>query len=870
MKHLLLNCFPLTLLSLLCLSHFSQEASLIGDSQILLRVKKTQLIDNNGSLKDWVPNTEHGPCNWTGITCDARNRSVVSIGLSGAGIYGGFPFGFCRIRTLRSLSVDQNYLGGVISPESILLCSHLHHLSLSNNCFVGGLPDFSSEFSELRQLDLSSNNFTGDIPASFGRFPRLRVLILSSNLLNGTIPPFLGNLSELTVLELAYNPFSPGPLPSQLGNLSKLENLFLAGVHCGGNIPDSIGKLVSLKNLDLSGNNLSDKIPDSISGLRSVEQIVLYLNQLSGEIPEGLGNLSSLTSLDLSQNRLTGKLPDSVSALHLSYMALNDNLLEGEVPVSLASNPNLQILRIFNNSFTGKLPEDLGRNSDLEELDVSTNGLIGELPKYICERHKFKRLITFKNHLSGTLPEQYGDCHSLEYVRIMDNQLSGKVPPNFWRLPGLHVLEMDNNRFEGSVSISGARELTRLLISGNRFSGQFSAEICEFHELIKIDMSRNRFTGEVPLCITGLRKLQKLSLQENMFTGEIPRNVNSWTDLTLLNLSYNQFSGTIPPELGNLPNLDYLDLAVNSLTGEIPPELANLKPSLFKVSGNKLSGEVPSGFNNKAYLSGLVGNPGLCSPVIKALSPCSKSKPFSSVAIIISAVCVVLLLGFSLWFLKSKKSFFVNGKSKRSFKTTTFQRVVFKEEDIIPLLTSENLIGTGSSGRVYRVKLKTGETVAVKKLFEEAISKPNTESVFKSEVETLGRIRHVNIVKLLCSCSADDFRILVYEYMENGSLGDVLHGENCKELMDWSRRFTIAFGAAQGLAYLHHDCVPAIIHRDIKSNNILLDHEFRPHVADFGLAKTLQRKVSEEGGAMSRIAGSYGYIAPGQFAYISF
>jgi len=84
--------------------------------------------------------------------------------------------------------------------------------------------------------------------------------------------------------------------------------------------------------------------------------------------------------------------------------------------------------------------------------------------------------------------------------------------------------------------------------------------------------------------------------------------------------------------------------------------------------------------------------------------------------------------------------------------------------------------------------------------------------------------------------------------------------------VDWSRRVAIAVGAAQGLAYLHHDSVPAIVHRDVKSNNILLDREFVPRVADFGLAKTLQREATQ--GAMSRVAGSYGYIAPGQFSFV--
>lgn len=855
----------LTIFLLLCLLFSSGSAlSLARDSQILLQVKNTRLEDKNESLKNWVQNREHNPCNWTGITCDARNRSVVSIDLSETGIYGDFPFGFCRIQTLKTLSLASNFLGNAISPQSLFPCSRLRHLNLSDNCFVGTLPEFTPEFAELRQLDLSKNNFTGDIPASFGRFPQLRVLVLSGNLLNGTIPPFLGNLSELTRLELAYNPLKPGPLPSQIGNLSKLEILYLAQLNLIGNIPPSIGNLVSLKNFDLSQNSLSGKIPDSISGLKSVEQIELFENHLSGELPLGLGNLTSLALLDLSENALTGKLAEAIASLQLYVLNLNDNLLSGEIPECLASNPNLQTLKLFNNSFSGKLPQDLGRNSDIEEFDVSTNGFIGELPKFLCQRNKLQRLITFTNRFTGNLPDRYGECYTLEYVRIENNQHCGPVPPRFWSLPRLQFLKMDNNRFEGSLSgsISRARGITKLILSDNSFSGQFPAGICELDQLVEIDIGNNRFTGEVPTCITGLRKLQKLKMQQNMFTGEIPGNVTSWTDLTELNLSHNRFTGSIPPKLGDLPDLIYLDLAVNSLTGKIPVELTNLTLNQFNVSNNKLYGEVPSGFNQQVYFSGLMGNPGLCSPVMKTLRPCSThNRPFSLVAITVLASCVLLLLVSLLWFAKRKSPPFV-GKSKRAFMTTAFQRVGFTEEDIVPFLTSENVIGRGSSGQVYRVKLKTGQTVAVKKLWGGSTQKPDTESAFRSEIETLGRIRHANIVKLLFSCSADDFRILVYEYMVNGSLGDVLHENKCGELMDWSKRFTIAVGAAQGLAYLHHDCVPAIVHRDVKSNNILLDHEFVPRVADFGLAKTLKREASE--GAMSRVAGSYGYIAPGQ------
>jgi serine/threonine protein kinase len=171
------------------------------------------------------------------------------------------------------------------------------------------------------------------------------------------------------------------------------------------------------------------------------------------------------------------------------------------------------------------------------------------------------------------------------------------------------------------------------------------------------------------------------------------------------------------------------------------------------------------------------------------------------------------------------------------------------------------------------VKLKSGQTLAVKKLWGETGQKTESESVFRSEVETLGRVRHGNIVKLLMCCNGEEFRFLVYEFMENGSLGDVLHSEKehrAVSPLDWTTRFSIAVGAAQGLSYLHHDSVPPIVHRDVKSNNILLDHEMKPRVADFGLAKPLKREDNDgvSDVSMSCVAGSYGYIAP-EYGYTS-
>ncbi|KAE8655841.1 LRR receptor-like serine/threonine-protein kinase HSL2 [Hibiscus syriacus] len=359
----------------------------------------------------------------------------------------------------------------------------------------------------------------------------------------------------------------------------------------------------------------------------------------------------------------------------------------------------------------------------------------------------------------------------------------------------------------------------------------------------------------MPYCITDL-KLQTLDLQDNELTGKIPDSVSSWTELTELNLARNRFTGEIPPTLGSLPALLYLDLSGNLLSGKIPEDLKKLRLNQFNLSDNFLNCRVPSGFNHEYFVTGLLGNPNLCSPSLEPLPPCPRIKPATLYVIAIITSCFLLLIGSLVWYFRTHSKFV--SKIRRPYKVTSFNGSSSAKSRYSHFLKC--IIGTGGSGRVYKLKLKTGQTVAVKRLWG---VKREAEDVFKSKTELLSRIRHGNIVKLLMCCSGDEFRILIYEYMENGSLGDFLHGDKCAGLADWPKRFTIAIGAAKGLTYLHHDCQPPIVHRDVKSNNILLDA-----VADFGLAKTFQITVGDSGGgaAMSLVAGTHGYIAP-EYSY---
>jgi hypothetical protein len=172
------------------------------------------------------------------------------------------------------------------------------------------------------------------------------------------------------------------------------------------------------------------------------------------------------------------------------------------------------------------------------------------------------------------------------------------------------------------------------------------------------------------------------------------------------------------------------------------------------------------------------------------------------------------------------------------------------------------VLGRGACGTVYKAVLRCGRIIAVKRLASNREGN-NIDNSFRAEILTLGNIRHRNIVKLYGFCNHQGSNLLLYEYLARGSLGELLHGSSCG--LDWRTRFKIALGAAQGLAYLHHDCKPRIFHRDIKSNNILLDEKFEAHVGDFGLAKVIDMPQWK---SMSAVAGSYGYIAPGKISKV--
>eukprot|EP00253_Pinus_taeda_P010240 PITA_10240 len=744
-------------------------------------------------------------------------------------------------------------------------CSKLEYLNLTNNSLSGTLPDFSP-LKSLQILDLTINSFTGPFPAS------------------------VGNLPELTSLSLANNPFNPGNIPEELINLKKLNLLYLASCNLEGEIPSFILNFTDLGLLDLSINNLRGSIPREISKLSKLYQLELYSNKLSGNIPRELANLTFLQYFDASKNMLSGNIPEEVGNLrNLVSFQLYMNQLSGPIPEGFGEFPYLVGLSLYRNNFTGQLPQKLGSLSKFNLLDVSENQFSGPLPKDMCRGGNLQYFLVLDNFFTGGLPETYGDCKTLVRFRVKNNSLSGPVPKGIWGLPNVNIIDLSFNNFVGGIDpdIANVKELSELYIQDHQLSGILVPEIGMAKLLVKLEASNNQFTGPIPKEIGDLSELTDLLLQNNMFEGSIPDEAGSCTSLVVVNLAENNLQGSIPESLGSIADLNSLNLSNNKLSGSIPSSLGALKLSLLDLSNNELSGPVPDSLINEVNRHSFSGNRGLCANssgndnydnnnILEACSDSHRGKEARQMGIISGLIFGAALLLLVLGLIHFQRRYrqnqldLMDEKDNSSWSLVSFQNLSFSAEDVHEaLLDEDNIIGRGGSGTVYCVTMQN-ETVAVKRIWTKNINsnkRNGLDKLIKAEVDILGTIRHKNIVKLYCHLSNGNSNLLVYECMPNGNLFDALHGNNEeKKLMrrgmdlDWPTRYKIALGAAHGLAYLHYDSLPAIVHRDIKSTNILLDKFYEAKIADFGIAKNLQAC----GGRDSTVAfaGTHGYIAP--------
>ncbi|KAJ9561073.1 hypothetical protein OSB04_006233 [Centaurea solstitialis] len=423
------------------------------------------------------------------------------------------------------------------------------------------------------------------------------------------------------------------------------------------------------------------------------------------------------------------------------------------------------------------------------------------------------------------IPKELGNLKSMLNLYLNDNQLSGPIPKELGLLTQLLDLDLSNNKLSELIP----------------------ATLADCRPLVSLNLSHNDLDHEVPLEILMLRQLTKLDLSHNSLVGKISSRYQNLQSIEVLNLSHNHLSGTIPLVFTDMPSLTYADISYNNLEGSIPKCNA---------------------FSNASLLE---GNKGLCGD-IEGFQRCTISGEYKHlgsviVVLIILGAVVFLSVGVGLViFLKKRKrncKLEVLQEGHQSlFCITNFDGKALYDE----ILNATNnfdiefCIGEGTHGIVYKAILRSDAIVAVKKL-DSQFQNSNDRS-FVNEVTTLINIKHRNIVKLYGFCSHTRHSFLIYAYLERSSLKALLDEENEAMGLDWSKRLKIIKGVADALSYMHHDCSPPIVHRDLSSKNVLLDMDYEAHVSDFGTAKFLKLDSSN----WSDLAGTYGYIAP-EFAY---
>ncbi|XP_028052504.1 LOW QUALITY PROTEIN: probable LRR receptor-like serine/threonine-protein kinase At3g47570 [Camellia sinensis] len=722
-----------------------------------------------------------------------------------------------------------NNLEGSIPPQLSIL-SKLNQLSLSRNHFSGNSPPSLGNLSALQTLDLLRDNLHGSIPSELGQLSNLQYFQLSLNTLSGMAPAQLCNISSVQVFDVRNNSLG-GSFPSNLGlNLPKLQSLLTSvnkffGNHFSGNIPPSLGNLSALQILDLAHNNLHRTIPIELGHLSNLYAFQLSSNNLSGMVPDQLYSISTIQIFSVTNNSLSGNFPSNLGLTlpKLQLFLADKNQFFGSIPASLANASGLAEISIGDNALIGPIPLNLGSLQYLQVLHIAGNPLgtdkandISFLTTLInCTN---LRVLSLSNiQIGGNLPNSIGNLSStLTWVWLDENYISGNIPQEITELVGLSYITIDTNMLTGSIPDS----------------------VGKLTNLQKFYLFINNISGEILYSIGNITGLVSLILEENMLEGSIPVSLGYCSNLEGLHLARNRLTGGIPGEVIGLSSL-FLGFIVreNYLTGPLPLEVGKSdKLTVLDISENKLSGEIPSTLGNCLMLDSLEME-GVC-------------------------VCAVIYR-----FRNSKQQPSSSSTEKNQYPQLSYAELHQSTNGF----SSDNLIGKGRYGSVYKGILNSDEqTVAVKVL---NLQESGAYKSFLAECEALGNLRHRNLVKVITSCSSvdfkgNDFKALVFEFMQNGSLESWLYPssleQNDTENLNLTQRLNMAIDVALALEYLHHHYDIPIAHCDLKLSNVLLDNNLSARVGDFGLAKFLATTGDSNYAQSSSIGirGTVGYIAP--------
>ncbi|XP_068658707.1 receptor protein kinase TMK1-like [Aristolochia californica] len=705
-----------------------------------------------------------------------------------------------------------------------------------------------------------------------GRVTRIQVKDHKDVLQGKRLPPEIGTFDNLDTLEL-FNNFLSGPLPSLKG-LINLQSLLLHDNNFTA-FPDDFFKGMSSLTIVVLDHNtqlLNWTIPDALRDCTLLKNFSANSAQIIGTIPDFLGGMNSLQHLALADNKLEGGLPASFAGSGINTLWLNNQ--EGPVKLSgpltvLQNMTSLVQVWLHVNSFQGPLP-DFTQLTSLRELVISTNKLTGIVPDSLTKLSSLQKVNLTNNFLEGPVPK-------FDSIVITDDFTQN----NRFCLdkPG-----PCDSRIDALLSIAKPLNYPERLASG--WQGN---DPCD------------SWVGVT--CSSG--NIEVINFHGMGFSGTISPNFTLFTSLKKLILADNNLTGPVPPELATLPDLILLDVQNNSLTGEVP----KFNPKVVLMTeGNQF------GRNSSTVTP---GTPSRGGPTPSGSSGTNdrngNSGKKSSISIgvvigaVVAAVLVISLLGFCLW--RRKKHSFSRVQTPHA--TVVHPRLSGSDQDIFKItvagssvnggsasesftqgstgtsdfhvveagnmvisiqvlrqvtnnFSDENILGKGGFGTVYKGELHDGTKIAVKRMESGVISAKGLDE-FKSEIAVLTKVRHRHLVNLQGYCLDGNERLLVYEYMPQGTLSRYLINwkEEGLRPLEWKKRLSIALDVARGVEYLHSLAHQSFIHRDLKPSNILLGDDMRAKVSDFGLVRLAPDEKDGKGlSVVTRLAGTFGYLAP--------
>uniref|UniRef100_A0A0E0L3Z8 non-specific serine/threonine protein kinase n=1 Tax=Oryza punctata TaxID=4537 RepID=A0A0E0L3Z8_ORYPU len=711
---------------------------------------------------------------------------------------------------------------------------------------------------------------------------RVTSLRLSSVSLQGTLSSSIGQLSQLMYLDLSFNSNLGGPLPAEIGNLGELTTLILAGCSFTGNIPIAIGNLRKLWFLALNSNKFTGGIPSSIGVLTNLYWLDLADNQLTGPVPiststsPGLDQLVKTQHFHFNKNRLTGTLTGLFNSnMTLIHIRLDRNGFTGAIPATIGSLVKLNELNLANNKLTGSVP-DLSNLTNLNVVDLSNN--------------------TFD---PSAAPSWFTSLTSLASVSIVSGSLSGQVPKGLFTLPLLQQVVLSNNQFNGTLEMTGSisSQLQTVNLMDNRIVSTDTASYKKTLLLAGNPFCAEQDPNNRAFCSRQLQNASPYSTSmakcgsaqcrdgQNVnpascgcafsYNGKMVFRAPFFVDL-VSSAPFQLLESTMSVQLQLLPGSVALsDIHFNS------DNYLQVQVKLFPTSGVtfNLSDLTKIGFylSNQTYKPPANFGPYFFiadpyAPLAGALGGKKSKMGTGAIAGIAVAggLLVIALIFMSMFALRQKRrakelkeradpfASWAAGQ-KDSGGAPQLKGARFFSFDELKICTNNfsdnHEIGSGGYGKVYRGILGDGTRVAIKRADRNSMQ---GAVEFKNEIELLSRVHHRNLVSLIGFCYEQGEQMLVYEYISNGTLRENLTGSGT--YLDWKKRLRIALGSARGLAYLHELADPPIIHRDIKSTNILLDDNLKAKVADFGLSKLVAD--TEKGHVSTQVKGTLGYLDP--------